>query len=215
MSANTPSSASVIDELFCQYATNLHTVRFFFCQYDNQESLRARTILATLVRQCLDASTLSNQIEAHLRRLFDGSLPDFDDLSDLMEKVLEVSDLSHEHFIVIDALDECEKCERYALVKVLQRLLTSSRVKWKIFLASGPQLSTELKGLKPSYHLSMASPEVDSEIKTYIKNIIAEKTDNGELLVGQPELRDEIQDALTKGAQGMYAFFYLLSGGTS
>jgi len=190
-------------------------VRFFFCQYDDQESLSARTILATLIRQCLDPSTLSSQVEAHLGRLFEGSLPDFDDLSDLMEKVSEVSDLSHEHFIVIDALDECDKGERGMLMLVLRRLLTSSRVNCKIFLASGPQLSTELKGLRPSYHLSMTSPEVDLDIKTYIENMIAEKTDNGELLVGQPQLRDEIQDALTKGAQGMYAFFCVLSGGAS
>jgi hypothetical protein len=174
-------------------------VRFFFCRYDSPESLKAKTILGSLIRQCLGVDTMSNQIETDLEQLLEGSLPDFEDLSDLMEKV---SSVSQEQFFVIDAIDECEKAERQLFLSALQRMMNSTRV--KIFLASGLHIEIELeRALKLNYRMSMASPDAHSDIKTYIENSIAEKEKNGELKVGQPQLRIEIRDALIKGAQGM------------
>ncbi|KAI9856126.1 MAG: hypothetical protein M1813_009244 [Trichoglossum hirsutum] len=164
------------------------------------ESLKAKTILGSLIRQCLGVDTMSNQIETDLEQLLEGSLPDFEDLSDLMEKV---SSVSQEQFFVIDAIDECEKAERQLFLSALQRMMSSTRV--KIFLASGLHIEIELeRALKLNYRMSMASPDAHSDIKTYIENSIAEKEKNGELKVGQPQLRIEIRDALIKGAQGMF-----------
>jgi hypothetical protein len=194
-------SASVIGELFCRSPTNPPSVGYFFCRYDGPESLKARTILHSLIRQCLNADSMSNQIEAHLKRLLEDSPPDFEELSDLMENV---SAASQEQFIVIDAIDECKKGERGELLSALRRLMDSSRVKTKIFLASGPHIGIELKkALKISYRVSMTSPAVHSDIKTYIESVIGKKRDSGELVVGQTQLITEIQDALIRGAQGM------------
>jgi hypothetical protein len=192
-------SASVVDQLFCHDPTNRPLVRFFFCRYDSPESLKAKTILGSLVRQCLEIDTMSRQIEADLELLLEDSTPDFEDLSDLMEKV---SSVSQEQFFVIDAIDECEKAERHLLLLALQRMMNSPKV--KIFLASGLHIGIELeRALKPNYRMSMASPDAHSNIKTYIENSIAEMKEKGELVVGQPQLIAEIQDALVKGAQGM------------
>ena len=144
---------------------------------------------------------MSSQIEADLKQLLEDSPPDFEDLNVLMENV---SSVSQEQFVVIDAIDECEKAERNLLLSALQRLMDSSRVKAKIFLASGHHMGIELeRALKLNHCMSMASPAAHSDIKTYIENSIAEKKENRELVVGQPQLIIEIQDALIRGAQGM------------
>jgi hypothetical protein len=118
-----------------------------------------------------------------------------------MEKVLSTL---QEQFIVVDAIDECEKAERKLFLSAMRRLMDSSGVKLKIFLASGFHIGIELeRALKLNHRMSMASLDAHSDIKTYIENSIAEKERDGELVVGQSQLIGEIQDALIKGAQGM------------
>ncbi|KAI9764860.1 MAG: hypothetical protein M1840_008006 [Geoglossum simile] len=199
-SGKTILTASVVDELFCRDPTNRPLVRFFFCRYDNPESLKAKAILGSLVRQCIQVDTMSSQIEADLERLLDDSPPDFEDISDLMEKVSSVPD---EQLFVIDAIDECEKAERHLFLSALQRMANSPRV--KIFLASGLHIGIELERvLKLNHRMSMASPDAHSDIKAYVEHSIAEKERNEELKVGQPQLLIEIRDTLVNGAQGMF-----------
>ncbi|KAH0556172.1 hypothetical protein GP486_005898, partial [Trichoglossum hirsutum] len=200
-------SASVIGELFRRNPMNRPLVRFFFCRYDSPESLNAKTILGSLIRQCLDINTVSSQIEAHLKQLLEDSSPDFQDLIDLMEKVLIVS---QEQFIIIDAIDECEKAERNLFYSALRRLVDSPRVKLKVFLASGLHIKIELeRALRPGRYISMASSDANSDIKTYIENSIAERKENGELVVGQSQLLLDIRDTLVKRAQGIWRFLWV------
>jgi hypothetical protein len=144
---------------------------------------------------------MSDPIEADLKQLLRDSPPDFKGLNLLMEKV---SSVSQEQFIVIDAIDECGKAERNLFLSAMRRLMNSSKVKLKIFLASGFHIGIELeRALKLNHRISMASPNAHADIKTYIENSVAEKKKDGELVVGQSQLIGEIQDALIKGAQGM------------
>lgn len=116
---------------------------------------------------------MSDLIEADLKQLLRDFPPDFEDLNLLMEKV---SLVSQEQFIVIDAIDECEKAERNLLMSAMRRLMDLSNVKLKIFLASGFHIGIELeRALKLNHRISMASPNAHSDIKTYIENSIAEK----------------------------------------
>jgi hypothetical protein len=141
---------------------------------------------------------MSSQIETNLKQLLGDSVPEFEDLNRLVEKV---SSVSREQFIVIGAIDECEKAEGKLYLSELQRLMNSSRVKLKIFLASGVHIGIELKEvLRLNHRVSMASPDAHSNIKTYIENSIAEKKENEELVVGQPQLIIEIQDTFIRGA---------------
>jgi hypothetical protein len=201
MQADFQSSAFAVKQLLCHNTTNPTFVRFFFCQYDNPESLKARTILGSLIRQCLDINNLSNKIEGRLKELLKDSPLDFEELNDLIEDVFAVS---QEQFIVIDALDECEKADRKLLLSALRRLINASKVKLKIFLTSGPHMGIEFeRTLRPNFHISMTSPEANSDIRSYIENEITQKNENGDLMVGQSQLITEIQDALVRGAQGM------------
>src|SRR5437667_8785025 len=101
-------------------------------------------------------------IQNRLEYLFQNSR-DFEELSELAVAVFA---LMTENFVVIDAIDECDMKEREMLLCALQGLTTSPQVKLKVFLASGSHIGVELKqGLKIDYQLSMACPELHSDIR--------------------------------------------------
>lgn len=49
----------------------------------------------------------------------------------------------------------------------------------------------------------MSSPEAQLSMKTYIKDVFAEKKENKDLFVGNPALLSEIDMALIQEANGM------------
>lgn len=49
----------------------------------------------------------------------------------------------------------------------------------------------------------MSSPEAHLSMDRYIKDVLAEKKENGNLVVGNSELLSEISVALTEEANGM------------
>lgn len=105
----------------------------FFCECDNDDSLRASAIHGSLVRQCFDAQSLPQPIESRLENLLRVSSPEEKESEILLRDVLQVN--AKASFIFIDAIDECKKVERSSLLKVLQdvKILCSSKV--EIFLA--------------------------------------------------------------------------------
>lgn len=106
--------------------------------------------------------------------------------------------------IVIDAIDEIDKKELRIIMAVLQRVLRLPHARLKLFLTGGPHIGIELnRFLEVNHHLPMTSSDIEGDIRAYIKSILAEKMASGELVVGEPHLVDDIQNALVKGAEGM------------
>lgn len=176
-------------------------VIFFFCQFDNAESLTARTILGSLTRQCLNAESMPKAVEARLANLFDNGLPDLDDLEVLfVDQIAALKSCS----IIIDGIDECAKAERNVVFGALRKVANASPRHFKIFVASRPQVGVEIeKFFKFRHQKSMDSPKVHADITRYIKIVLEEKRDDGELQVGNPELIAEIEDTLVSSAHGM------------
>lgn len=56
------------------------------------------------------------------------------------------------------------------------------------------------------YQATMSSSEVNSNIKSYIEGVLAERKDSGKLIVDNPELINEITDALVAEANGMLVY---------
>lgn len=53
------------------------------------------------------------------------------------------------------------------------------------------------------HHVCMECEETHADILTYVKDLFDEKFLNGDLEVGDPQLKQEIQRALANGANGM------------
>jgi hypothetical protein len=146
--------------------------------------------------------TLSRAIESRLVALFKCASPDAEELGPVLEEVAAVSTT---HFIVIDAIDECEKADRDILLNVLLKVINSSQTRIRIFLASRESIGREIdQRFKPYHYRTMNSPEAQEDIETYIKDAVREKIKIGALMVGQKELELDIQNALINNAQGMY-----------
>lgn len=149
--------------------------------------------------------TLPKDVEAQLTKLFEEGAPDVEELGSLLEVVASATG---RHFLVIDALDECAKADRDAVLAVLRRLSNTSNNTFKIFLTSGESIRTEIGENFTSYHhMTMKSPEVNADIKTYVEDVIGEKIEKGDLKIGTLALIADVCDALVEGAQGMLVFY--------
>ena len=199
-------SACTVGHLFGRSGNN-YRVAYFFCQFDNAESLGASIILSALVRQLLDIKTLPKSIETCLVNLLKISCPEAQDLGSLLKDVLVISKCS---YIFIDAIDECSKSEWEVLLEVLRDIVVSFSGVVKIFLAARQGIVEDVRKIfKAYYQVTMGSSKAGSDIKTYIKDVLAEKRDGGKLVVGNPELINEITDTLVQQANGMLVLWSL------
>ncbi len=176
-------------------------ISFFFCESDHSSSLQARTILGSLIRQCVTVNTLPEDIQDHLTRLFEVTDPDPDELEPLFRSV---SNMLRRHYIVLDGFDECAKVDRETILKVLQRVSSSSQSSIKIFVASRDDAGIEIRKVFKSFRYQETSCQgAQADIAFYIEKILNEKIEQEELVTNDPELVADIQDALVQGAQGM------------
>jgi hypothetical protein len=124
-------------------------------------------------------------------------------LEDLVALLRRRIALSNSFYIFLDAVDECDPAERRALLDILSSLGTAA-LNLRIFLASGESLSVELRGRFPHLErISTASTGADSDIGLYIGEALQERKQNGDLVVGDPSLFEEIKCALNQHADGM------------
>ena len=199
--------ASVIDGLFCRQFPTGTTRTFFFCQFDNAESLTARTVIGCLIKQLLKHSNISVSVETKLAELLDEGMPEAEDFLPLLTEVLAMFPL---HFVVIDAIDECSKAERELILAMLRSAMDLSRTTVKVFIATRPDLDQQVKhAFNYQHHVSINSSGLQCDIRSYVKDVIAQKIADGQLVVGNPTLITDIQDALIEGAQGMFVIPFL------
>ncbi len=123
------------------------------------------------------------------------------ELTVLLRQILAQSDRS---YIFIDSLDEFEPGERRDLLDCLASL-GSSGPGLKVFLAGRESLSGELKDKLPGIErLSMASVGANTDVTLYVKEALQERIENRDLVVGDQSLILDIEQAITKHADGVY-----------
>ncbi|KAJ9664651.1 hypothetical protein H2201_005165 [Coniosporium apollinis] len=201
-SGKTVLTTNVVDHLFLNRHGPDVCISFFFCRFDEAVSLKAETILRSVIRQSLNVANLPKDIESSLERISQNPSSGTKELQALLESLIA---MSRAYYIVIDALDECEKYERDIVLDVLQSVVTSSQSKAKILLASRDSIGEEIKRRFPSLQrVSTSSSDAQFDIAIYTREAIDEKLRNRDLVVGNDDLVKEIQDALIQGAQGMF-----------
>jgi hypothetical protein len=154
-----------------------------------------------LIGQCLTADTLPKTIEDRLKDLFRGTSPDAEDLEPLLHDIAATSETM---IFVIDGFDECARADRIIVLKMLRRLKSSSRSRIKIFFSSREDVIGDIGRIfNTCRQVSMDCEEARADIPTYVNDIIAEKVENSELVVGNIQLIQDIQNVLVRGANGM------------
>ena len=176
---------------------------FFFCRFDDQESLKAKTIIGSVVRQ------LVNDLPADTFREF--SLENTNRVAII--KFLETA-LNHtrQYFIVLDGLDECREAQIKEVAKFFYGLLASPLLRVKTFWSSRPNVLNWLPGrFLTQQHIDIESIENQSivahDIRKFIRITLEEwlEGESPELEINDPALIFTIIGHLEKEAQGMYA----------
>ena len=145
--------------------------------------------------------TLSEEVEASLVEMDQNPSTGIGELTALLRQRLTQSE---KFFIFIDALDEFEPRERRALLDLFASL-GSNGSGLRVFLAGRDSLSGELRDKLPGIErLSMASAEANTDIALYVKEALRERIESRDLTVGDQSLILDIEQALTKHADGMY-----------
>ena len=194
-------SAAVIEYLLTRPPKDQTHLGFFFCEYDNLSSLDSRIILGTLLRQCLSESKMSDVIETRLKGLFESPFSDVEDLESLLQDVAATPGTL---IFIIDGFDECRKTDRMIVLKLLHRLMSTSPSKVKVFLSSREDIIGDIDRIFTTcHHVCMDCEETHADILAYVKDLIDEKILNGDLEVGDPQLKQDIQRVLANGANGM------------
>ena len=147
---------------------------------------------------------MTDVIERRLKRLSEDTFSDVEDLEPLLQ---DIAATLGSIILVVDGFDECRKPDRMILLKILQRIMSTSRSKIKIFLSSRENIIGDIdRVFATCHHVSMDCEEANADILTYVKDLIDDQVLNGDLEIGDPQLKQEIQSALANGANGMYVY---------
>ena len=197
--------ANLVDDLNLDSRSKNTTVAYFFCQHDIPESLRAQTIIRSLARQLLRPIV---DLATGTRFMDKTTTPtlDFEKILSLLQQALPPKSKA---YFVLDGLDECDSIERKNLIlqlRGLQQIIT-------ILLCVSIRLDSEnVLKLTPEQFIAAQvvsipndNPDIESFISAELENCIESK----KLVIGNPTLILDIQDALLKGSQGMFLWVAL------
>ena len=182
-------------------------ISFFFCRFDDQESLKATTIFGSIVKQMV------KDLPADAFNDFNHATFDEVAIIEFLEAKLHCN---RQYFIVLDGLDECAEAQVKQVAETFHRLLQSSRLLIKLFWSSRPNVLNSLSNrLLSQQRIDLEDVENQSRVANDIHKLIQItleewlEGETPELKINDPCLIITIRDHLEKGAQGMYAIHIL------
>ena len=173
---------------------------YYYCYFGRNQDETA-PFLRWLVNQlCRQADSTPR----YIYRLYEEvSEPDFEELLIAVGEVLEEFDCV---YLAIDALDE--SIPRKDLLQVLRALATDAKFQKVQLLASSREYIDIEKVMREfSLSVSMANPCVEEDIRLHVRSSLES---NCKFKRWPQKLLDEVEDTLSKGAQGMCVVAYSL-----
>lgn len=185
--------ANMVDDLnVC--ARKYLVVAYFFCRYDVPKSLTARTILGSLARQLLrtipDLSIGTEVCE---------ETSSTEDTEKVIELICHGFPSGHEAYFILDGLDKCEYIEREAVAQGLEKIQTSLKLRLCISFRLEPNNGLDGFVQRLVIVQILSIPEVNPDIEVFIEAELARCLETQKLVIGDPTLILEIQDALVSG----------------
>ena len=181
---------------------------FFYCSRGAAESQRSdpTILMRTLLRQAISST---QEIPLRIRARYESRKQD--GAISFEEAVQFITNVSNEHeitYILIDALDECNKETRADLLNALQNIVQDSSTLTKILVSS--RNDHDLVDVLRDYpniriEASKNQPDIDRFVERQVDDCIDRRPKKLLRTVEVPDsLREKIKGALRDGAQGMY-----------
>lgn len=187
-------TANIIDDLNLSGPTVF--VAYFFCRYDEPESLKTRTIIGSIGKQIFEGVSCDNSDEL---MQYEGEDLDTEKIMQRLQQLMIPK--PSKNFIVIDGLDECEESEARELLSYLKRVLEFGH-SYHIYCSSRPDVFHWAPAiLQPKWTLSMS--EATGQMEQYIEEELEECLRSERLCLGNPKLILIIRDALVTKANNM------------
>ncbi|KAI0199405.1 hypothetical protein F4808DRAFT_216865 [Astrocystis sublimbata] len=194
-------AASVIDHMVLEKRNSGCDMSYIFVDSNDPQSLKAETIMRSLLRQRLPPATrLSDRIEDKLRHLNEnGDLPQ---IALFLAGIMNAS--SRPSYIVIDGLDKCSTRTRGRLLRALSWLTLNTTS--KLFLSSKEEMVEEIQSHFPAIgRISMDNRAVKDDMAQYIYHKL-----NKEPTLGNSAAITEFTKEIIEGADGVFLQVFLL-----
>lgn len=200
-SGKTVMTAYVVEQLSANSNQGTERLAYFFCQYDNQTSLRASTVLRSIVKQLIDQD---DQIFTANSIKIDALIDNPHDLTLLVALFSSILESLKSVVVVLDGIDECSSSEMKFLLKALRGLMLQKPSGLKLYL-SGDDRITDLivSFLTPSFVVNTHTPEAASDLQGLIEQLVTARRADGDLVTGDPRLYQEVIDVLCAASKGM------------
>ncbi|KAL7267374.1 hypothetical protein RUND412_010042 [Rhizina undulata] len=190
-----------------------YALAYFYCKYGEIDRQRPQSIMSTIVKQ-LSLLGPEGSLPKAVISLYDqqknGGVESRPlGLDNSTELIVQLSKPFDQTVIIVDALDECDKKTRHQLMAALKKLRSSTKG-LKIFITSRNDDDIRIE-LETESGVFIQLSDNSSDIKLFVEAEVEKYVSTKRLLDGkvQPELKQTIIDALTKGADGMFLWVRL------
>lgn len=192
---------SVIEEVLQESSATV-AVAFYFCDYKNEASQQATTILSVVAAQLAQQNEEAFDV---LEKYYDDLHPENrlnkqPTTNDLLDAVQQMSSHYSKIFLVIDGLDECGSNVRHVLNSLKQLVKASPSVNIALFSRAEAEIREELDEDEFD-HIEIAAHTEDLDL--YVRAEIKRRGQLRNLSVKNPTLDREIRESLINGAKGM------------
>ncbi|RYP71282.1 hypothetical protein DL769_004719 [Monosporascus sp. CRB-8-3] len=134
------------------------------------------------------------------------SVLDFEGIVMVLQRALP---LDFKAYFVLDGLDECDELQRRILIQQLRKLQDEFALLICVSFRLEADNALRLGSEQFAKHSTIAVPEDNPDIVTFISAELERCIKSGKLTIGNPTLILEIEDALLQGAQGMFLWVAL------
>ena len=170
-------------------------IAFAYYSYKEETEQTALKIVASVAKQF--AARYPEEVE-HLK----GNLPlGRPDLKHLKALLLSLLSKYSQVFILVDALDECEKGERGLLISTLCALQSLCATRIRILITGRPHVQNIQPLLGNVFELEIKANA--SDLEAYVRNTVTNDQDLMTIISGEPEMVGTIVSIISKQASGM------------
>ena len=193
--------ANMVDDINLHIQNKGTFVAYFFARHDTPESLKARIIIGSLAYQFL--RVIPNLNLTGPAKTLDMTRPtlDVERIFNLLQHALPAD---FKAYVILDGIDDCDDTEREQLIQYLQKL--QATLKLLLCISHRVESNSLLEHYlgKLTAATSTSIPDNNPDIEEFIEAELESCIQSRKLVLGDPSLILEIQDALQAGSKGMF-----------
>lgn len=174
---------------------------FFFCDYRNEETLKAPNVLGALASQLArQHDDAFNLLQNYYDALHPASgLPkkaDSDDLRALVERMCEQFDQA---LVVVDGVDECENSMAEVMESLADLANNTHGISMAIFSRHDVEIERQIGDDFKKISIEARTQDIDLYVRAELESLV----NRGRLRLTNANLKDDIREALVDQARGM------------